>query len=328
MSDLEVHRPRLPRYPVTPRLTGAVVVGCLMFGCLLYCGFAVAAEPDGVARSGQGRELSRERVREGFTDKPRWEFGVGGGYLQGFDYPGSSDPNRGGIALPFVVYRSPVVRVGGNGFRAVAIEQAGFRVDVSFGGGIASSSESDGVRAGMADLDFLFQIGPRAQFIVANRATEDGGRFQFSVTAAVRGVVSTDFGSVDGQGLLAELALSVTRRRVFGSRFDTLARVSSTWAEDRLHEYFYEVEPRFATADRPAFDASGGYLGTNVFIGTAFKPVPNLNVFAGIQQGLYGGAANEDSPLFETRRATGFALGFTWTIKKSAELVSIVDVDA
>jgi hypothetical protein len=107
-----------------------------------------------------------------------------------------------------------------------------------------------------------------------------------------------------------------------------LARVSSTWAEDRLHEYFYEVEPRFATADRPAFDASGGYLGTNVFIGTAFKPVPNLNVFAGIQQGLYGGAANEDSPLFETRRATGFALGFTWTIKKSAELVSIVDVDA
>lgn len=267
-------------------------------------------------------------VRAGFTDKPRWELGVGGGYLQGFDYPASSDPNRGGIALPFLIYRSPVVRVGGGGLRAVAVEQAGFRVDVSFGGGIASSSESDGLRSGMPNLDFLLQVGPRAQFIVSNRAIDDGGRFQFSVSGALRGVVSTDFGDVRNRGAIAEFALSVTRRRVFGSRFDVLGRVSSTFAEDRLHEYFYEVQPRFETAERPAFDASGGYLGTNLFLGGAFRPTPELRLFAGMQLGLYGGAANEDSPLFETTEAVGFALGFAWTLRQSKERVSVLDMES
>ncbi len=292
--------------------------------CLMLCELALAVEPEGAAAS---RDPEGAPVRAGFTDKPRWEIGVGGGYLEGFDYPASSDPNQRGIALPFAIYRSSVVRVGGSGLRAVAIEQPSFRIDVSFGGGIASSSDSDGVRAGMPDLDFLFQAGPRAQFILANRATADGGRFQFSITGAVRGVVSTDFGRVDGRGVVGELAISAIRRRVLGSRFDSLARMSSTWASEGLQDYFYEVEPRFATANRPAFEASGGYLGTTIFIGGAFIPSPDLRVFAGIQQGLYQGAANQDSPLFEDRSTTGFALGFAWTIKKSEERVSIVDVD-
>lgn len=263
----------------------------------------------------------------GFTDKPRWEIGVGGGYLQGFDYPASSDANRRGIALPYFIYRSDVVRVGGGGFRAVAVERPRFRVDVSFGAGISSSSDQDGARSGMPDLDFLLQAGPRAQFIFANRPTDGGGRLQVSLSGALRGVVSTDFNSLRNQGLLAQINFNVTQRRVFGSNFDALARLSSTWAEDRLHEYFYEVAPEFATADRPAYDATGGYLGTSAFIGGAYRPNTAVRLFAGMQFGFYSGAANEDSPLFEETVSTGFALGFAWTIKESAERVAIVDVD-
>ena len=54
----------------------------------------------------------------GFTGKPRWEVGVGGGYLESFDYPGSSDPNRRSIALPFAIYRGPVLRLGDGGWCA------------------------------------------------------------------------------------------------------------------------------------------------------------------------------------------------------------------
>jgi len=266
-------------------------------------------------------------VEEGFTLKPRWEAGIGGGYLNGFDYPGSSDPNRRGIALPFFIYRSPVVRLGDGGLRAVALERARFKVDVSFGGGISSSAESGGVRDGLPDLDFLFEVGPRAQLVFVNRAMPDGGRWQFSSSAALRYVVSTDFSSLDGLGVLGELGLSAVRRRVAGTRFDLIARLNAVVAEDRLHEYYYEVAPEFANTTRAAFDAGGGYLGTELFLGAAYRPTPRVRLFAGIGQSLNGGTANEDSPLFETAEATAFAIGFAWTLAQSEDTVSIVDVD-
>ena len=140
-------------------------------------------------------------VTTGFSEKPRWEFGVGGGFFQGFDYPGSEDPNQRGIALPFLVYRTERLRVGGGGARAVAVEQPRFRLDFSFGGGTSSSSESDGVRAGLPDLDFLIEFGPRLQWILVNEESDDGGRLQVTAAGAVRGIISTDFSEVDGQGV-------------------------------------------------------------------------------------------------------------------------------
>jgi len=266
-------------------------------------------------------------VAPGFTRKPRWEFGIGGGYLNGFDYPGSRDPNRRGIALPFFIYRSPVVRVGDGGLRAVALERARFKIDVSFGGGISSSAESGGVRDGLPDLDFLFEVGPRAQLVFANRAMPGGGRWQLSSSAALRYVVATDFSSLDGLGVLGELGLSAVRRRVAGTRFDLIARFNTVVAEDRLHEYYYEVDPTFASATRPAYRAGSGYLGSELFVGAAYRPTPRVRLFAGIGQAFNGGAANRDSPLFETTEATGFAIGFAWTLAQSEDTVSIVDVE-
>jgi len=265
-------------------------------------------------------------VPAGFTSKPRWEIGIGGGYLSSFDYPGSSDPNRRGIALPFVVYRSPVLRLGDGGLRAVAVERARLKVDVSFGGGLSSSAESDGVREGLPQLDFLFEVGPRAQLVFLDRAMPDGGRWQLSGSAALRYVASTDFSSLEGRGVLGELGLGAVRRRVAGSRFDLLARLNAVLAEDRLHEYFYSVEPRYATPGRPAFDAGSGYLGTDLFVGAAYRPTPRVRLFAGVVQSLNGGAANRASPLFETGEATSFALGFAWTLVQSDERVQVVDV--
>lgn len=266
-------------------------------------------------------------VAAGFTAKPRWELGIGGGYLQSFDYPGSADPNERGIALPFFIYRSPVLRLGDGGLRAVAIERPRFKVDVSFGGGLSASAEAGGIREGLPDLDFLFEAGPRAQLIFVNRRTADGGRWQVSSSAALRYVVSTDFSSLTGRGVLAELSLNLTRKRIAGSRIDLIGRLKPAWAEDRLHEYWYEVEPQFATEERPAFDAGSGYLGTELFLGAAFRPTPRVRVFAGVGQSFNGGAANVDSPLFEERQSTAFAIGFAWTLAQSEDRVQVVDVE-
>ena len=38
------------------------------------------------------------------------------------------------------------------------------------------------------------------------------------------------------------------------------------YAQRRYHEYFYGVAPQFATATRPAYQAPGGYAGTQLLV--------------------------------------------------------------
>ena len=314
-------RSSAPRRPIAVASTARALV-LVLFGA---CGTALAQ--DDSAELADVAPATEPATRAGFTGRPRWEIGVGGGYLQSFDYPGSEDPNERSLALPFAIYRGPVLRLGDGGVRAMAIERPRLQLSVSIGGSLSSSTESDGVRAGMPDLDYLFELGPRLRLLLADRPTDGGGRFQASLSLAARGVLSTDFEEIEGRGGLGEIGLSVARRRIGGSRFDLVASVDAKFAGSELQAYFYEVEPRFATADRPAHDAESGYLGAGVNLGVAFRPTPRVRLFAGVAHDRFDGAANEDSPLFETDSATAFAVGFAWTVFRSRARVDVVDVE-
>ena len=310
-------------------MCGALVVLCAAPLAAQDESLEQAVDPPGVeAPAPADRAATDERpVRAGFAARPRWEIGVGGGYLESFDYPGSEDPNRRTIALPFAIYRGPVLRLGDGGARAMAIERPRVQLAVSFGGSLSSSAESDGARAGLPDLDYLFEAGPRLRLVLADRPTGDGGRWQANASVAARAVVSTDLDDeLDGRGALGEIGLSIARRRVAGSRFDLFGRIGARFADDRLHEYYYEVPPAFATDARPAYDAGGGYLGAGLQLGLAFRPTERVRLFLGLSHDRYDGAANEASPLLEADATTAAALGFAWTVFRSRSRVDVVDV--
>src|SRR5690606_1948748 len=44
--------------------------------------------------------------------EPLWELGFGAGALHAPDYPGSSEKHLRGLALPYVVYRGDIFRLG------------------------------------------------------------------------------------------------------------------------------------------------------------------------------------------------------------------------
>lgn len=262
-----------------------------------------------------------------FEQKPRWEFGVGGGYFKGHDYPASDDPNERALAVPFFIYRSPVLRVGDGGIRAVAIENPRVKLDLSIGGSLSAQSEGNSARAGMPALDYLFELGPQLRISLTDRPTADGGRLQLAFAAKFRAVVATDFSGLYAQGFVTELGVRLARRQILGSKIDLIANADVTFADERLQDYYYEVSPRFVNEQRPEFDASGGYLGAQVFLGVAYRPTSAVRLFAGVVQGFFAGAANEDSPLFETTGSTGLAIGFAWTIARSRQTVSVIDVE-
>lgn len=258
--------------------------------------------------------------------RPVWEFGIGGGYFSGFDYPASNDNNRRGIALPFFVYRGPQWRFGGGGIRAVAIEQPRVKLDLSIGGSLNANSAGNSAREGMPDLDFLFEIGPQLEVSLFDRAMPSGGRVQLRFSSELRAVMSTDFRRFDGRGVVVEAGFGVNYRNFRNSGVDLLAALQSTYASESLQDYFYEVDPAYATDTRPTFDAEGGYLESGLFAGIGLTPRRNVRVFMGVFSGWFGGARNEDSPLFETDSSTGFAVGLVWTLKKSRRMVDVVEL--
>ena len=178
----------------------------------------------------------------------------------------------------------------------------------------------------MPDLNFLFEIGPQLEVRLLDEVVDGESRLQSRFTSEVRAVFETDFTEVNHQGLVAEAGVDINLRNVRGSGIDVGAAIDFTYANEKLQDYFYEVSPQYGTPTRPVFNAKGGYLESKLSIGVGFRPLNNVAVFMGAFTGLYDGAANEDSPLFETTSQTGFALGVVWTIAKSRTMVEVVEL--
>jgi hypothetical protein len=79
----------------------------------------------------------------------------------------------------------------------------------------------------------------------------------------------------------------------------------------------YEVTPAFATADRPAFTADGGYLGTEIALSLRWPVANRLELWGGIRQGFYTRATNEDSPLFTDDTTTTLYAAFMYRFWES-----------
>jgi MipA family protein len=100
--------------------------------------------------------------------------------------------------------------------------------------------------------------------------------------------------------------------------------VGPLFADDRHHEYFYNVAPAFATAERPAYDAGGGYSGAHLLTAVS-KRFPGYWVGAYLRYDVLNGAAFEDSPLVRQKSYVAGGFGIAWIIGQSKRRVKVVD---
>jgi len=260
------------------------------------------------------------------VEKPRFEAGIGLGYFQGYDYPGSKDPNTAQLVLPFFIYRSEIFRFfDGGGVGAVAIEEPRIKLELSLGGALNAESEGNSAREGLPDLDLLLELGPQLTVRLLDRELSTGGRVRLSWDSKVRAVVSTDFKGLEATGFVFASGFSLRREALFGDKIDLISSVDVTFADKQFNDYLYSVDPQYATQNRASYAAKAGYVQTSVFLGLAFKPTDKLRVFTGASSGLYGPSANKQSPLFETNQSTSFALGIVWTAIQSKRTIDVYD---
>ncbi len=263
-----------------------------------------------------------ERSITGFEgadeQQPLWEVGLGGGVGEVPNYPASSERNFIALAAPYVVYRGDVFRVGdGNGVRAVVAEDDKWEFDVSFGGAFAADSDDNTVREGMPELDVLFEVGPQLIYQIHKRKFESGGQGRLNFRLQARSVFSTDFSKIQHQGYVLEPELQWQQRGYWRKDTALSVRLSTTFASEKLHDYFYEVDETFVTEQRPFYDASAGYLGADLGVALSFRISKNARGFVGGSLRFHQGAANDDSPLFERKNTTQLAAGFVWRLYQS-----------
>lgn len=250
--------------------------------------------------------------------KPLWELCAVAGGLYSPDYPAADQNSLHGLALPYVIYRGDLLRLGGDSLaKGIFIDNDYTELNVSLAASFNANSNDNNARRGMPNLDYLFEIGPQLKIKLGELY---GGKSELQLP--VRAVFSTDFGRVDHRGYLFNPRFYYERHDIFNSSIDMDGSVGSSFATKKIQEYFYRVEPQFVTATRPAYEADGGYLGSKITLWLSYGITNRVRAYVGGLVGYYGGAENEGSPLFRQKTNSTVYVGFTWSIFQSDTRVS------
>ena len=254
---------------------------------------AVAAEPD-------ARNL------------PLWEAGVGAAAFSTPAYPGASDRSNRLIALPFLLYRGKVLRADQGGVGARLLDTDKVEFDVGFAAALPAHSKDVAARRGMPDLGTLVEFGPRVKYKFADLGEAGRLRFELPLRAVIEGR-----GGLRRQGWTTEPRF-VWERRGDAGRWTMEAQLGAVFGDRRIHQYFYEVAPQYATADRPAYRADGGLMLVRTGLFGTYRINPDVRVFGFLRLDSYAENANTDSPLFEKTTGASAGVGFAWTLARSS----------
>ena len=92
------------------------------------------------------------------------------------------------------------------------------------------------------------------------------------------------------------------------------------FTDRRYNEYFYGVDPAFATPTRPAYQPKGGYGGMEFVVG-ASKRFPKYWVGLFARYDTLAGARFADSPLVTSKRYIAGGIGISWILGQSEKRV-------
>lgn len=258
-----------------------------------------------------------EVVKTSNEEKPLWEVGVGAfsGWLP--DYPAAGHNTVRALAVPYLVYRGDILRVGGEDNRGAIsgrlLRSDRYEFDISLSAAFPVDSGNNDARRNMPDLDYLFGIGP--QFIF--KLIDEPGKRKLNLNLQARAIYSTDFSSIDNRGYVFNPKIKYSREHVTDMNLKIFTSGGPIFATEKLMDYFYEVAPEFVIPGRSAYDADSGYLGSNLTFGISKRFGKQFRLLLGTRIGFHHGATNSDSPLFRDKTNLAIFTAFAWSFWQS-----------
>lgn len=244
-------------------------------------------------------------------EKPLWEVGLGAVDIDFPDYRGSDQRHNYLLPLPYVVYRGEFFRVDREGVRGLLFTSDRITLNISVDGAVPAKSEDNEARRGMPDLDPTAELGPSLNFHLFRSAYR-----RIDLRLATRTVLATDFSRIHQEGWLFHPHLNFNWRNTWnrGLSFGPL------YATEAYHQYYYGVAPAFATAERPAYKAKGGYSGLRLTL-SASRRFDHMWLGGFLRVDSLAGSIFEDSPLVREDYAVMAGIGLAYIFKRSTQMV-------
>jgi len=250
------------------------------------------------------------------VDKPLWEAGLVGLGIEQLAYPGSSQRINRALFLPYGIYRGPVLRAEDSGVRLRALNNVQLELNVGMAAAFGTNSSEIPIREGMPKLGLLAEIGPqlivRLGRVDPLRALD---KHPWSIELPIR--TAWDFTHLRFRGVSFEPQL-VFKQELLG-RFDINASIGVLTGSRRLTDYYYSVDERYATTNRPTYQANAGLISSRVSLRLGYQVTAGLRLLAFWRGENTKGAANETSPLIDQQSGWSAGFGFAWRIFKSSQ---------
>lgn len=254
------------------------------------------------------------------AELPLWEAGAGVAVLDFPDYRGSDERHTLVLPLPYLVYRGDFLKADRDSIRGQFYKDDRLDLHLSINGTIPVDSSDNSARSGMPDLDPTLEIGPN---LTVNLLRTDKTRL--NLRFPVRAVIATDLTHVRDEGWLFQPQLNVDFYDVYpGPGWNLGFAAGPIYGNRRYHNYFYGVEPQFATATRPAYEAPGGYAGMQA-IAAISKRYQSFWVGAFVRGDTLSGAVFDASPLVKQKENYSVGIAFAWVFSRSSKTVTTDD---
>ena len=253
------------------------------------------------------------------ADLPLWEAGAGVAVIDFPDYRGSDERQSYVLPAPYIVYRGEVLQISREKVRGLFFKSDRAELDVSLNGAVPVKSAGNQARQGMPDLDPTLEIGPSLNLFLIH---SEAKKINLDLRLPLRPVIASDFTRAKQVGWVFQPQFNVDVRDLGGNEGLKLGLAAGPlFGDRRYHQYFYGVDPEFATAERPVYSAHGGYAGSQ-FIAAVSKRFPTYWVGGFMKWDTLKNAAFADSPLVKTKQyfTTGFAI--SWIFAESKTMVA------
>lgn len=187
------------------------------------------------------------------------------------------------------------------------IKKKNYELNLSLGGALPSNSKDNSTRAGMPDLDTMVEFGPGFIYHFINTK-----KYKLKLNIPVRFTISSDLTRIDDRGMVFNPLLFYIHNGFLSDDFILFSALSTRFASRQFHKYIYQVDPVYATASRPTYDAKGGYLSTSLNVGLGYSFKMKYMAFVAVRNSFLQGNANLESPLLVKKNNTSVAFGFIW----------------
>jgi outer membrane scaffolding protein for murein synthesis (MipA/OmpV family) len=252
-------------------------------------------------------------------DEPLWEAGLGAAALHFPDYRGSEQSHTYGLPAPYFVYRGEFLKADRHGLRGTLFNSDRIDLNLSLAASLPVDSSKNRARAGMSDLKPSIELGPSLDFTLW-RATDR--RTKLDLRLPLRGAMTVESNPrfIGGQ-FFPHLNVDIHDPLGFGG-WNLGMLAGPVFTDKRHNRHFYSVPAEYATADRPAYEARGGFAGTE-FIVAVSKRFPKFWVGGFVRYDTLRGAEFEASPLVTSKSYLAGGIGVSWIFGQSSQRVAV-----